>query len=88
MNKKTIDTLYKWILRFFYARILILGISLICFAIVLIVSDYRVAKKAELNTFIAVISGFIGLILFVIGIVYKTETEYGIRNKWHEKDLD
>ena len=88
MNKKTINTVYKWTLRILYARLLIIGISGICFCIVLIITDYEITERKELNTFLTVLSGLFGLIFLAIGLYSKAETEYGIRNKWHEKDLE
>ena len=88
MNKKTINTIYKWWLRFLYARILIAGICGVCFSIILIITDYKITDRKELNTFITVLSGLFGLIFIAIGLYSKAETEYGIRNKWHEKDLE
>ncbi|EDP70207.1 hypothetical protein FBALC1_11757 [Flavobacteriales bacterium ALC-1] len=67
---------------------LIAGISGICFCIILIITDYKITGRKELNTFLAVLFGLFGLIFLVIGLYSKTETEYGIRNKWHEKNND
>lgn len=88
LNKKTIDTIYKWTLRFYYARVLLAGIAAICFCIVLILSDYRVSEKEDFNLFIIIISGILGVIFLVVGLFQKAETEYGIRNKWHEKEIE
>lgn len=65
-----------------------MGIIALCFSLVLLFTDYRVSDKNDFNTFIIVISGFLGLIFTFIGLYSKTETEYGIRNKWHEKELE
>lgn len=86
MNKKTIDTIYKWTLRFYYARILIIGISLIGLCLVGLFTDYLYSEHNDFNLFLCIIFGLLGIILFIIGLFRKTETEYGIRNNWHEKD--
>lgn len=88
MNKKTINIVYKWWLRVLYARLVLAGISGICFCIVLIITDYKIVERKELNTFLTVLAGLFGLIFLIIGLYSKIETEYGIRNKWHEKDLE
>ena len=67
---------------------LILGITAICFSLVLIFTDYKVSDKKDFNTFITFISGLLGLILLFIGLYSQAETEHGIRNKLHEKDLE
>ncbi len=85
MNKKTINNIYKWWLRFLYTRILIAGVFGTCFSIILIITDYKITDHKELNTFLTFLTGLFGLIFIVIGLYSKTETEYGIRNKWHEK---
>lgn len=84
MNKKTIDTIYKWILRFRYFRILILGVGLICFSLTLLITDYSIINKPDFDTFIISITLIIGLVLTFIGLFYKIETEIGIKEKRHE----
>jgi hypothetical protein len=54
----------------------------------MIITDYKITGRKELNTFLTVLSGLFGLIFLAIGLYSKTETEYGIRNKWHEKDIE
>lgn len=88
MNKKLIDNIYKWTLRFYYARILFLGIALICFSLTLLFTDFKIISQGEFNLFLIITTGIIGVILLIIGLLNKVETEHGIRNKWHEKDMD
>jgi len=88
LNKKTINIIYKWTLRFYYARLLILGITSLCFCLVLFFTDYKVTDKKDFNTFIMVISGLLGLIFLLVGFYSQAQTEYGIRNNWHKKDIE
>ncbi|ARV08869.1 hypothetical protein BTO05_04160 [Winogradskyella sp. PC-19] len=88
MNKKTIDTIYKWTLRFYYIRTLLAGIICICFSVILIITDYKISKKEDFNLFIIIFSAILGIVFLLIGLFQKTETEFGIRNKWHEKYIE
>ncbi|WP_339624418.1 hypothetical protein [uncultured Winogradskyella sp.] len=88
MNKNSINILYKWWLRVLYARILVIGIGVLCFALVLIITDYKASSKPEFNTFITIICTLLGVIICAIGLFYKTETEHKIGKKLHEKDLE
>lgn len=87
MNKKTINTIYKWTLRFYYARILLLGIVAICFSLVLMISDYKISKNEDFNLFILIITLVLGLVFLLIGLFKKVGIEHGLRKKWHEKDI-
>ncbi|TCK68936.1 hypothetical protein DFQ05_0446 [Winogradskyella wandonensis] len=69
-------------------RVLLLGIAAICFSIILMISDYKISEREDLNLFITIISFVLGAIFLLIGLFQKVETEYGIRNNWHKKDID
>lgn len=84
MNKKKIDTIYKWILRFRYFRILVIGVGLISFGITLLISGFSIINKPDFDMFIIVITLLLGIILSCIGLFYRVETEIGIKEKRHE----
>ena len=88
MNKKIINTIYKWFLRISYLKTLILGIILICFALTVFLTDYQISSIDSLSIFITIISAIVGLVLTIIGIIQHKEIEYGIKQDWHKKDID
>jgi len=88
LNNNTINIIYKWILRFYYLRVLIIGIVLLCFSLTLFFSNYKISVNHGLNLFLMVICGILGLSLFIIGLIKKSETEFGVKNKWHEEDIE
>ncbi|WP_411767018.1 hypothetical protein [Winogradskyella sp. A3E31] len=88
MNKKTIDIIYKWTLRVSYARAIILGIVFISFALVLLITDYKITTNAGFNVFLIIFLSLLGIVFIIVGLFQKAETEYGIRNKWHEKEIE
>jgi hypothetical protein len=71
-----------------YARVLLFGISMLCLCFIFLFTDYKISDREDLNIFITVMCGLFGLILLFIGLFYKAETEHGIRNKWHEKNIE
>ncbi|WP_055442337.1 hypothetical protein [Lacinutrix himadriensis] len=84
MNKKKIDTIYKWFLRFRYYRILAIGVGLVSFALVLLISGYSIINKPDFDMFIIIITLLLGILLSAIGLFYRMETEIGIKEKRHE----
>ncbi|WP_452229422.1 MULTISPECIES: hypothetical protein [unclassified Lacinutrix] len=84
MNKKKIDTIYKWFLRYRYYRVLVIGVGLVSFGIVLLVSGYSILNKPDFDMFIIIITLLLGILLSAIGLFYRMETEIGIKEKRHE----
>ncbi|MBU2938874.1 hypothetical protein KO494_04890 [Lacinutrix sp. C3R15] len=81
MNKKKIDIVYKWYLRFRYFRILCIGAALISFSIGLFISDYSIINKPGFDIFISILTLLLGIIFSFIGLYYRVETENGIQEK-------
>ncbi|RZN80922.1 MAG: hypothetical protein EVB11_11190 [Winogradskyella sp.] len=86
MSKNILNTIYKWTLRFYYARILFFGILLFSLCIIFLLTDYKFSEREDLNLFITIMCGFLGLILLFIGLFKTAETEYGIKRGWHKND--
>lgn len=84
MNKNKIDTIYKWFLRYRYYRILAIGVGLVSFGLVLLISGYSIINKPDFNMFIIIITLLLGVLLSAIGLFYRMETEIGIKEKRHE----
>ena len=88
MNRNTINNIYKWTLRFYYFRTLLLGVGMLCFSFTLIITDYKIAERDALNMFFIIFLGFLGLIFIIVGLLQKAHTEIGIRAKKHEEEID
>ncbi|GGI57912.1 hypothetical protein GCM10011444_22210 [Winogradskyella haliclonae] len=86
MSNHILNTLHKWALRLYYARILFFGILLISFCIIFIFTDYKPSEINGLNIFLTIMCGLLGLILLFIGLFRTAETEYGIKRGWHKED--
>ena len=82
------NTIFKWTLRLQYISIILAGISALTLSCILVFTTYEISKTNGLNTFAKVSSGLIGLIFVIIGVIYKTEVEHGIKMKWHEEDIE
>jgi len=84
MNKNKIDTIYKWFLRYRYYRVLVIGVSLVSFGLVLLISEYSIINKPDFDMFIIIITLLLGILLSTIGLFYRMETEIGIKEKRHK----
>ena len=84
MNKNKIDTIYKWFLRYRYYRVLVIGVSLVSFGLVLLISEYSIINKPDFDMFIIIITLLLGILLSTIGLFYRMEIEIGIKEKRHK----